>query len=366
MKTAIKYTLMGVLALASLQSHAEDFISDGLRYITYGRNGEVQVTKNESAKGDIEIPSEVTYNGKTYPVISIGQYAFAYCNDITSITIPNSVRSIKYGAFSDCPALISVTIPNSVTTIEWSAFSNCSGLTSVTIPNSVTTIDDWMFSNCSGLTSVTIPNSVTTIKREAFFNCSGITSITIPNSVTTIEREAFSKCSGITSITIPNSAPLIDQSAFYGCTGLTSVTIPNSVTEIYAFHACTSLKAIYMQCELPIPASFYSEILNEATLYIPIGTLDAYKNSFPWKNFKNIQEMDFSGISGTITDNNGTMQISVNKGTLTIDGIENCGSITIYDMQGRIAYTGTSHTIEHLLPGLYIVKAGSQIAKVSI
>ena len=366
MKTAIKHTLMGLLALASLQSHAEDFISDGLRYKTYGRYGEVIVAKNESAKGDIEIPSEITYNGKTYPVTSIGNSAFAYCNEITSITIPNSVRSIRNYAFYDCPALVSVTIPNSVTTIESAAFYDCSGLTSVTIPNSVTTIAHWMFYNCSGLTSVTIPNSVTTIEEEAFSNCSGLASITIPNTVTTIGQGAFSYCSGLTSITIPNSAPSIGYSAFYGCTGLTSVTIPNSVTEIWAFFECTSLKSIYMQCEEPIPARFQPEVCNEATLYVPIGTSDAYKNSNYWKDFKNIQEMDFSGISGTITDNNGTMQISVNKGTLTINGIDNCGSITIYDMQGRIAYTGTSHTIEHLLPGLYIVKAGSQIAKVSI
>ena len=82
--------------------------------------------------GAVNIPDSVTYEGKNYPVTSIGGCAFR-----------------------DCSGLTSVTIPGSVTSIGLSAFYNCSGLTSVTIPNSVTSIVDWAFYGCSGLTSVT-------------------------------------------------------------------------------------------------------------------------------------------------------------------------------------------------------------------
>ncbi|MCI7571569.1 MAG: leucine-rich repeat domain-containing protein, partial [Bacteroidales bacterium] len=64
---------------------------------------------------------------------------------------------------------------------EW-AFAYCRGLTSVTLPNSVTSIGDYAFSNCSGLTSVTIPNSVTSIGKRAFYECIGLTSI-VSNAV---------------------------------------------------------------------------------------------------------------------------------------------------------------------------------------
>ena len=176
-------------------------------------------------------------------VTSIGNYAFYWCESLTSITIPNSVTSIGDGAFLGCSSLTSVTIPNSVTSIGDGAFGSCISLTSVTIPNSVTSIGEWAFYYCSSLTSVTIPNSVTSIGNDAFSGCSSLTSVTIPNSVTSIGDGAFRDCSSLTSITIPNSVTSIGNYAFYNCSGLTALTIPNSVTSIgdEAFYNCSSL-----------------------------------------------------------------------------------------------------------------------------
>ena len=80
--------------------------------------------------GAVIIPSSVSYDGITYSVTSIGDYAFFKCSSLTSVTIPNSVTSIGEWAFEGCSGLTSVTIPNSVTTIEPQAFYGCSGLTS--------------------------------------------------------------------------------------------------------------------------------------------------------------------------------------------------------------------------------------------
>ena len=229
---------------------------------------------SNSYSGSITIPSTVAYNGTSYSVTSIGDYAFNECSGLTSITIPNSVTTIGRSAFKNCTGLTIITIPNSVTTIESSAFSGCNGLTRVTIPNSVTSIGSSAFSNCTGLTSVTIPSSVTSIGISAFSRCTGLTSVTIgegvtriglyafsgctgltnvtiPNSVTTIESSAFSGCTGLTNITIPNSVTSIGAWAFSGCTGLTSVTIPSSVTTIgnYAFYNCEELTSIIVPCE---------------------------------------------------------------------------------------------------------------------
>ena len=111
--------------------------------------------------------------------------------EITSVSLPDGLTSIKEYAFDACSSLSSVTIPNSVTTIRGWAFQSCSSLTSVTIGNSVTSIGTSAFSDCSSLTSVTIGNSVTSIGYQAFSDCSALTSITIPNSVTSIDSEAF-------------------------------------------------------------------------------------------------------------------------------------------------------------------------------
>ena len=258
------------------------------------------------------IPASVTYNSVSYSVTSIGQSAFFGCRGLTSVTIPNSVTSIGYKAFSDCFGLTSVTIPNSVTSIGDNAFYECIGLTSVTIPNSVTSIGWYAFYYCIGLTSVTIPNSVTSIGWYAFSNCSGLTSVTIPNSVISIGNGAFRDCTGLTSIEIPNSVTSIGGYTFYGCWGLTSVTIPNSVTSIgdeafrdcyrltsvtipnsvtsigeYAFDGCTGLTSVTCFATTPPQLDRYV-FKSTCVLYVPAGSVSAYKSADQWKYFTNI------------------------------------------------------------------------------
>ena len=123
-----------------------------------------------------------------------------------------------------------------------------------------------------------------------------------------------------------------------------------------------------MHCEVPINCNpgFSDKSLKEAILYVPVGTKAEYDKVDPWRNFWIIQEMDFGGIDGIVADEFGAPHISVNNGILTIDGIGTHESVTVYDMEGRILYNGTSHTIDKLSPGLYIVKAGSRSIKISI
>ena len=228
---------------------------------------------------DIVIPSTSPAGDS---VTSIGDYAFYYCDSLTSITIPDSVTSIGDYAFENCDSLTSITIPDSVTSIGDDAFSRCSSLTSITIGNSVTSIGDdalyWCISlteinvnannaNYSSIdgnlyskdkttliqyaigktaTSFVIPNSVTSIGDYAFYYCDSLTSITIPDSVTSIGDYAFYHCSSLTSITIPDSVTSIGDGAFWGCYRLTSITIPDSVTSIgdHAFYFCSILTSV--------------------------------------------------------------------------------------------------------------------------
>ena len=256
MKT-LRNLFTALLLLCSVVASAHDFEVDGIYYkVTNSTTKKVAVTYSGSSynavaneyTGSVVIPESVTYNGTTYSVTNIGDYAFRDCSGLTSIEIPNSLTSIGKEAFYNCDRLTSVEIPNSVTSIGESAFNSCDRLTSIEIPNSVTSIGSYVFGGCTSLTSVAIPSSVTSIGSSAFNGCSGLTSIEIPSSVTSIGAWAFCGCSGLTSIEIPNSVTSIASSVFYNCSGLTSIVIPASVIsiDVQVFCNCSSLKEVHI------------------------------------------------------------------------------------------------------------------------
>lgn len=367
MKATIKLlTLILALLLPTTGTAEEvyDFEVDGIYYKIVNDNAIVtyktySYVSHDSYyysdyKGDVTIPSTVTYANKTYPVTTIGDHAFFQCSLLTSISIPNSITTISYDAFSDCTGLTRVTItdlaawcntsiylwsnpliyahhlylndtevtdltiPDGIPTIRDYAFQGCSGLTSVTVPNSVTSIGDNAFEGCTGLTSATIGNSVTEIGSVAFEGCTSLTSVSLGKSVSTINGSAFSGCTALTSIELPTSVSFLGSKVFYGCSGLKSILIPDAVTEIggMAFYGCTGLTSVTIgksvttmgyhifsdasaietiTCKATTPPSWSSgmdmftiNVYNHAPLHVPTGTERAYMSSSNWGQFLTI------------------------------------------------------------------------------
>ena len=337
-----KLLLTFLMLIASVPLWAQFFEVDNIRYIIKSKT---TVGVHSAPKlNRVPIPSTISYNGTTYSVTEIYEYAFQNhtglievtipnsvttlgpsafdgCTGLTKITIPNSVTSIGSSAFRGCTGLTSVTIPNSVTSLGSAAFSGCSGLTSVSLGNSITSIDDNAFFRCTGLTEVTIPNSVISIGSRVFYECSSLTNVTIPNSVTSIGSHAFFKCGALTSITIPNSVTSINSRVFYECSSLTNVTIPNSVTSIgdRAFYYCTNLSSVtignsvtsigaeaFYYCyriavvnshntTAPQGDPFFEFVKQSAVLNVPSSALASYQSADGWKGFANIREMAKNG-----------------------------------------------------------------------
>lgn len=355
MSTSIKLMVMILVALVSFPCHAYDFESDGIYYnILSEADRTVEVTylysnadNKDAYRGSIKIPANVSHDSNTYTVTTIGRQAFLLCTELTSLELPNSITTIETEAFLRCAGLTSVTLPNSLTTLGDQAFTNCSSLTSITLPASLTTIGEIAFQNCSAMVNINVEagNPMFSSIDGAVYDKDATTilicperktEVALPNSLTTVGVNAFRNCSSLTSIPLPGTLTAIENTAFSGCSGLISITLPSSLTAIgiMAFSRCTSLANIQMQCMTPIECTpaFSEDVLKNAILYIPQGTLAAYKAVEPWKNFANIEEMDFSGVADIEAGEATSLRLTVSDGHLIIDGINDNENVTISDM----------------------------------
>lgn len=353
---------------------AYNFTVDGIYYNVNSDNTTVSVTYKttnyNSYSGDIVIPSEVTYNETTYSVTKIGNEAFRYCRNLTSIVIPNSITSIGNGAFYDCRIMTSILIPNSVTYLGDRVFGHCSVLDSVVIPNSVTYIGVDLFYSCEGLTSIVLPNSISSLRTEMFRQCTGLSSITIPNNITEIEGHVFEGCSNLSSVTLSDNLIAMGEWAFWGCSRLSSITIPSNVASIgnYAFSSCSSLRTVV--CKGVEPASitnvtFYGLNYNNMTLIVPCEKQSVYHQAIGWSAFTNIEE-DCVGLNDIEQENSIIFYPNPVKDNVSLNAE---GNVVIYNNLGQIVKhvnnvnAKTTISVADLKKGVYYLKVGNKQQK---
>jgi len=218
--------------------------------------------------------------GFTSSLESIGTEAFWNCTALTTFAVPNGVKTIASTAFSGCTNLTSITIPASVNTIGGTPFSGCSSLTSIIVDSNNETYESPAGSNAiiqkatntlvAGCKSTIIPENVTTIGNNAFLNCS-LTSLVIPDNVTSIGFSAFSG-SNISSVTLSGGLISIGEKSFYNCNRLSRIVLPNSLTNIgvSAFQDCTNLPSIIIPNNvIAIGGLAFYDCTNLSSIVIP-------------------------------------------------------------------------------------------------
>ena len=159
-------------------------------------------------------------------------------------------------------------------------------------------------------------------------------------SVTSIGNGAFTGCYSLTAITLPEGVTSIGEGAFEDCSSLTAITIPEGVTSIgdWAFYGCSALKSI--TCKAVTPPTIenkytFKEVEKSIPVYVPAGSVEAYKEAQYWSDFTNI-----IGIEAGIENSE----------------IRNENSTIIYDLHGRrVAHPTKS--------GIYIVGGKKVVIK---
>ena len=212
----------------------------------------------------------------------IGPYAFAGCQNITSVNLPRLTSLVGY------------------------EFYKCQGLTSVNLPL-VTDIGNGTFYGCDNLTAVTDVNlpSATSIGNSAFYGCQGLTSVNL-TLVTDIGTGAFYNCTSLTDVNFP-SATSIGNSAFYGCQGLTAIDFL-AVTSIGSsvFQNCINLNALILRsdtkCTLGSNSSFNGTALRSSGyIYVPSALVDSYKTTGGWSILSSrFRALEDYTVDGTI------------------------------------------------------------------
>ena len=232
-----------------------------------------------STVGSVTIPSKLA----NYPVTKIARFAFWRCNEITNVTIPDSIKDIEASAFGHCVGIENVAIPNGVTNIGQHAFQNCSHLKSVVISPSVRSINCDAFVHCCELSGISVDplNSVYKSENGLLLSKDGKTlvigingNVTIPNGVTSVGEYAFNGFSNLRSIVFPDSLTTIAKYSFALCSNLRSIAVPSSVTNIanQAFSSCTELANVSVDSSNPIYKSEEGLLLSKDGKTLVVGT----------------------------------------------------------------------------------------------
>lgn len=271
-----------------------------------------------------EIEENITVKeGTTF----IADFTF-FSSDITSVTLPSSVKYIGDSAFGFCKYLTSVTVPEGVVSIGSQSFAFCDNLETIDLPETLTYIGSSAFAHDFALKSIDIPAGVTEFEINMLSDCTGITEFEIKDTVTDLGISTFSG-TGIKSIHIPASVEEI-SSSFDNCAELDVITVDENNPYYYAKDNVLYEKAAYegdIETILRITCddSFTSFVIPEYVGYIESEALSgntalkeltlsseiSYLTLFDCYGLENIyvhpDNEDFTSVDGVLYSKDGTI-----------------------------------------------------------
>lgn len=386
-----------------------DALPDKAFYFSYIKDYKLPKTLKKIGKGafsynvllkELIIPESVEEIGKNLLFYSIeirkvklpeklkvlNELLFGNCIKLEEVNIPSEVREIYSGVFYGClkaPASIAV-LPETVEILDGEIYYGVPSIECVTVPSKVRILNETYWAVPNLRKAIILTDKLDRIGGLAFYGCAKLEEVNIPDGVTQIGEGAFCWNLKLHKINIPSSVTRIEGSAFDSAP-LDSIDIPAGVTFIgrNAFFNNRNLKKVYSRpitppkTNEPTTLSPYLPFLHsadEAILYVPKGSADAYRASEVFAGFKEIVELEAwqwpTSIS-TPTMPTDAYKVYGKDGTLhieTIGGAHDPAFVNIYNINGQVVWKGqVSKRMEVPLPqGVYVVKIGKRNYKVSL
>ena len=341
----------------------------------------------------------------------IGMMCFGSCS-LTSVNLPSTMVKLDSCSLQDNP-FTSINLKN-VKYVGRQAFSQCTNLTTVTSNGMLEEIDGAAFTRCS-LTTAYLPEGMQTIIMNAYFRCPNLNSFTVPTTVTTITGNP---CVGATSLTsfgvaagseyfaaydgclyatggftvkpesirdegdvpagltalvgvptgwqksvlrVPEGVTVIANQAAREATSITEVELPSTLVEIRpsAFSSINGItKVTCLATTPPNSGSYFTDaVYQNATLYVPMRSLELYQNAEGWSNFQHIEGIDTGDDPFIIGDVNNDGFVKINDVTALIDyllsGDDTSVNVDAADVNGDgfVKINDVTALIDYLLSG---------------
>ena len=308
--------LLSLLAcMFVLPADAQNVSIGGLKYYLYPESHEAVIDNGNTWAGELDLPSEVNYNGEAYTVNGMGHLAFSDCTELTKVRIPKTIDHVVHHVLSDDPHVTGI-----VSDEYMNPFMRCSALESIevdegnpsmksvdgvlfskdgtglycypaglkveryVVPQGVTWVGGDAFSYNEHIVSVELPSTVDRLCVGAFSYCKRLEEVSLPEDLIRLEAFMFRDCSSLKSIEIPTKVAKLGEQVFYGCTSLRIIDLPESVKNIgsFTFYGC-KLDALVIRGLLDsqsVGKYLFSNLKESSTVYTLTMQVNSFKQLF--------------------------------------------------------------------------------------
>ena len=312
-----------VCLFALTYTNAQKVSIGGLKYFLYPETHEAAIDNVNTWSGELDIPSEIKYDGETYTVTGMASLAFDGCSELIKVRIPKTINHIVHGVLTDDPNITGQGNPDAM-----NPFNRCTALELIEVDenNPIMSSEEGILYSKDKTRLYGYPAGM---RQETFV---------VPDNVTWIGLGAFSYNHYLSSLIIPNSVTFLGSGICDNCVNLKTVRLSESINylEAYSFNMCESLKFL----DIPESVQGFGESIFRWTHLEKMVIRGTFPNGLRYDTFYSMDDSTIIYVQQSEIEKfkkiyHGIV-LTLEDYTSNIDQMESHQLLTTsYDLQGR-------------------------------